>query len=35
MRRDQVTLWNAPGVLVLFAVLLGLEWWYRRRWDML
>ena len=34
-KREEVTLWNAPGVLCLLVLLLGVEWWYRKRWDML
>jgi hypothetical protein len=34
-KREEITLWNAPGVLVLFVLLLGFEWWFRKRWDML
>ena len=34
-KRDEITLWNAPGVLVLLVLLLGFEWWFRKRWDML
>ncbi len=34
-KREEVTLWNAPGILVLLVLLLGIEWWYRKRWDML
>jgi hypothetical protein len=34
-KREEVTLWNAPGVLCLLVLLLGFEWWYRKRWDML
>jgi hypothetical protein len=34
-RREERTLWNAPGVIVLFALLLGLEWFLRKRADLL
>lgn len=34
-KREEITLWNAPGVLCLLVLLLGIEWWYRKRWDML
>ncbi len=34
-KREEVTLWNAPGVLVLLVLFLGLEWWFRKREDML
>ena len=34
-KREEVTLWNAPGVLTLLVILLGVEWWFRKRWDML
>jgi len=35
LKREEITLWNAPGVLVLLVLLLGVEWWFRKRWDML
>lgn len=35
LKHAEVTLWNAPGVIVLLVLLLGLEWWYRKRWDMM
>lgn len=34
-KREEITLWNAPGVLCLLVLLLGVEWWFRKRWDML
>ncbi|MBA3938877.1 MAG: hypothetical protein H0X38_15625 [Planctomycetes bacterium] len=34
-RREERTLWNAPGLLVLIAMLLGLEWFLRKRADLL
>lgn len=34
-KREEITLWNAPGVMVLLVLLLGIEWWCRKRWDML
>lgn len=34
-KREEITLWNAPGIMVLLVLLLGIEWWYRKRWDML
>ena len=34
-KREEITLWNAPGVMVLLVLLLGIEWWFRKRWDML
>jgi hypothetical protein len=34
-RREERTLWNAPGIIVLFALLLGLEWFLRKRADLL
>jgi hypothetical protein len=34
-RREERTLWNAPGVIVLFALLFGLEWFLRKRSDLL
>ncbi len=34
-RRDEITLWNAPGVMVALALLLGLEWFLRKRSDLL
>ncbi|MBA3707784.1 MAG: hypothetical protein H0W83_03060 [Planctomycetes bacterium] len=34
-RREERTLWNAPGVIVLFALLLGCEWFLRKRSDLL
>ena len=30
----QLRLWNHPVLLILFACLLGLEWWLRRRWGL-
>jgi hypothetical protein len=35
MKREEVALWNAPMVMLMFVVLLGIEWWFRKRWDML
>lgn len=34
-KREERTLWNAPGVMVLFALLLGCEWFLRKRSDLL
>jgi hypothetical protein len=34
-RREERTLWNAPGVMVLFALLLSIEWFLRKRSDLL
>ncbi|MBA2480478.1 MAG: hypothetical protein H0V44_07430 [Planctomycetes bacterium] len=34
-KREERTLWNAPGVVVLFALLLGFEWFLRKRSDLL
>lgn len=34
-RREELTLWNAPGVMILLALLLGLEWFLRKRSDLL
>jgi hypothetical protein len=34
-RREERTLWNAPGIIVLFAFILGLEWFLRKRADLL
>jgi hypothetical protein len=34
-RREERALWNAPGVMLLIALLLGLEWFFRKRWDLL
>jgi hypothetical protein len=34
-RRAERTLWNAPGVMVLLTLLLGLEWFIRKRSDLL
>jgi hypothetical protein len=33
--RAERTLWNAPGVMVLLTLLLGLEWFIRKRSDLL
>ncbi len=35
VRREERTLWNAPGVMILLALLLGLEWFLRKRSDLL
>ncbi len=35
LRREELTLWNAPGVMILLALLLGLEWFLRKRSDLL
>jgi hypothetical protein len=35
LKREELTLWNAPGVMLLLALVLGLEWFLRKRWDML
>lgn len=35
LRRDELTLWNAPGVIILLALLLGMEWLIRKRSDLL
>ena len=34
-RRQEKALWNTPAVLFLIAVLFGLEWFLRKRWDLL
>lgn len=34
-RREERTLWNAPGIVILFTLLLGLEWFIRKRSDLL
>jgi hypothetical protein len=34
-RREERALWNAPGIILLITLLLGLEWFYRKRWDLL
>jgi len=34
-RREERPLWNAPGVMLLITLLLGLEWFFRKRWDLL
>ena len=34
-RREERALWNAPGVMILITILLGLEWFFRKRWDLL
>ncbi len=34
-RREERALWNAPGVMILITLLLGLEWFFRKRWDLL
>lgn len=35
VRREEKTLWNAPGVMLLLALFLGLEWFFRKRSDLL
>jgi len=35
VRREERTLWNAPGVMILLALFLGLEWIFRKRSDLL
>jgi hypothetical protein len=35
IRREERTLWNAPGVMILLALFLGLEWFLRKRSDLL
>lgn len=35
VRHAERTLWNAPGVMVLLVVFLGLEWFLRKRSDLL
>jgi hypothetical protein len=35
VRREERTLWNAPGVMILLALFLGLEWFLRKRSDLL
>lgn len=32
--RETVGLWSAPGLVLLFALALGLEWTLRRRWEL-
>ena len=34
-RREERALWNSPGIILLITMLLGLEWFYRKRWDLL
>lgn len=34
-RREERALWNAPGIIILITMLLGLEWFWRKRWDLL
>lgn len=34
-RREERPLWNAPGIMILITLLLGLEWFFRKRWDLL
>lgn len=34
-RRAVIDLWNHPAILLLFVLLLGTEWWLRRRWGRL
>jgi hypothetical protein len=34
-RREERPLWNAPGIMILITILLGLEWFFRKRWDLL
>jgi hypothetical protein len=34
-RRRDVPLWDTPFTLLLLVVLLGTEWWFRRRWGLL
>jgi len=34
-RREERPLWNAPGVMILITLLLGFEWFFRKRWDLL
>ncbi|HYE06912.1 MAG TPA: hypothetical protein VEL07_15455 [Planctomycetota bacterium] len=35
VKREERALWNAPGIVVLFALLFGLEWFLRKRSDLL
>lgn len=35
VRREERTLWDAPGLIVLVTLLLGLEWFIRKRSDLL
>ena len=34
-RREEKTLWDAPGIVVIFTILMGLEWFIRKRSDLL
>ena len=34
-RREERTLWNAPGIIMLVTVFLGVEWFLRKRSDLL
>ena len=34
-RREERALWNAPGIMILITLLLGFEWFLRKRWDLL
>jgi hypothetical protein len=34
-RREERTLWNAPGIVLLVTLFLGLEWLIRKRSDLL
>jgi len=34
-RREERTLWNAPGVMLLLVLFLGFEWFLRKRSDLL
>ncbi len=34
-RREERALWNAPGIMILIALLLSIEWFFRKRWDLL
>jgi hypothetical protein len=34
-RREERALWTAPGIMVLFALFLSIEWFLRKRSDLL
>jgi hypothetical protein len=35
IQRQERSLWNAPGLLILLTLAFGLEWWLRKRWDLM
>lgn len=35
VRREELSLWNAPGLILLLVLAFGTEWFLRKRWDLL